>query len=89
MNGGENDPAWDEFEIIRGSVRSDSLPSLEASVKSLISLRSRARRSVLIDVINNMIYAVNHMKHIQQDIELRELRLQGTRQAEPSRDGHA
>ena len=72
-----------------GSVRSDSLPSLEASVKSLISLRSRARGSVLIDVINNMIYAVNHMKHIQQDIELRELRLQGTRQAEPSRDGHA
>ncbi len=89
MNGDENDPAWEEFKTIRGAVRSDSLPSLEGSVKSLISLRNQARGPALIDVINNMIYAVNHMKHIQQDIEQRESRLQDARQAEPSLDGHA
>ena len=87
MHDSESDPAWEQFKIIRGTVRPESLANMEACVKSLISLRSQARGSVLIEVINNMIYAINHMKHIQQEIELRESRLAAVRQAEPSQDG--
>jgi hypothetical protein len=89
MRDNDNDPAWEAFKIIRGRVESDSLPNMEESVKALIDLRRQARGSALIGVINNMIYAINHMKHIQQEIEVRDAHLRNAQRVESaSQDGH-